>query len=74
MTFLDEATHLTVVDFLQFEDQALKCLKNYVNTFERETNCKIENLRSDNCGEYILKEWGKYCQYTGIKHSMGTAH
>lgn len=74
MKFVDEATHFTVVYFLKSKDQSLECFKNYVSFSERETNCKVKKLRSDNGGEYISKEWEEFCHQLGIRHSMGPPH
>jgi hypothetical protein len=58
---------MIVVFFLKNKSESFENFKIYKEMVENETNSKIKCLRSDNGGEFTLKEFMDYCNSHGIK-------
>ena len=46
--------------------EAFNCCQIFKELTENETNMKIKCLRSNNGGEFVSKEFNKYCDDNGI--------
>lgn len=74
MTFVDEATHYTVIYFLKHKSQTCSCFKKCTVFSESDTGKRLKRLRSDNSGEHLSDEWRTFYQDTGVQHSTGPPH
>ena len=74
ITFIDDYTRMTWVYFLKERSEALEVFKKFKAMVENQSNRKIKVLRSDQGGEYISKEFEKYCDDTGIRRQLTVAY
>lgn len=77
VTFIDDFTRYTHVYFLKQKSEVLEKFQEFVNfttnkTEKQVTNLvttnRVQNLRSDNGGEYESKLFGEYLKSRGIHH------
>ncbi|KAL3612509.1 hypothetical protein D5086_003529 [Populus alba] len=68
--FIDDFSRMTWVYFLKTKSQALFMFKNFKSITETQSGQKIKVLRTDNEGEYILKEFNTFCLEAGIVHQL----
>jgi transposase InsO family protein len=74
VTFTDDATRFCHVYFMRRKDEVETCFKMYHKSVERSTGFKIQELYSDNGGEYKSNSLQNYCSSNGIKQSFTTPH
>ena len=67
MPTVDEASGYMHIALLRKKDQALESFKQYKALAENQTGHKIKHLRDDKGGEFISKEFNKFCAEAGIK-------
>nr|ABA95820.1 retrotransposon protein, putative, unclassified [Oryza sativa Japonica Group] len=70
ITFIDDYTRMIWVYFLKEKSAALEIFKKFKAMVENQSNRKIKVLRSDQGGEYISKEFEKYCENAGIRRQL----
>lgn len=66
VSFIDHFTHFAHVYLIKSKSEVEDKFKKYVALVEAKFNCKIENLRCDNGGEYVSKSFQKFCADKGI--------
>lgn len=74
VTFLDDFSKYSVVYFIRNKSDVYHCFLHFIQTAERETGCKVQNLRTDNGGEYVSSLMKARCRTLGIKHIIGPPH
>jgi hypothetical protein len=68
MSFTDDFSRESQVDFLALKSEALSAFKHYeANLKCQHPGAKIRKLRSDRGGEYLSAEFDAYLQSQGIK-------
>ena len=70
LTFTDDYTRYVTVYFLKSKSEVLSKFEEYVNMVENATGQKVQNLRTDNGGEYVSKNFRKFCASKGIFHQF----
>lgn len=66
ITFTDDYSRFKEVYPLKNKDEAFGAFKKYVEKVEGQFGSKVKGLRDDKGGEYIGKEFGKWCDDRGI--------
>src|SRR4051812_3159672 len=70
VTFIDDKSRKTFVYFLKTKDQVFTKFKEFRAMIQNQTGKRIKALRSDNGGEYILKNFERYLKSHGIQHQV----
>ena len=70
LTFTDDYTRYVTVYFLKSKSEVLSKFEEYVNMVENMTGQKVQNLRTDNGGEYVSHDFTKFCTSKGIFHQF----
>ena len=70
VTSIDDKSRFTAVYFMKTKDQVLEKFKEYEAMVTNMTEKKIKILRSDNGGEYTIKEFSIYLKEKGIQHQL----
>ncbi len=70
LTFTDDYTRYVTVYFLKSKSEVLSKFEEYVNMVENMTGQKVQNLRTDNGGEYVSDDFTKFCTSKGIFHQF----
>jgi hypothetical protein len=74
MSFTDDFSHETKLDFLALKSEALSAFKRYeANLMHQHPGAKIRKLRSDRGGGYLSAEFDAYSASQGIKRQL-TVH
>ena len=60
--------------FLEEESEVFVKFKEFKALIENHINSKIKTLRSDNGGEYTLKNSNGFCKDAGIKRELTTPY
>jgi transposase InsO family protein len=68
ITFIDDSTRFCYVYLLKSKYEALHYFKTYKANVENQLERKIERLRSDRVGEYLLGDFFDFCVEHGIIH------
>lgn len=68
VTFIDDATRRTWVYMMKHKSEVFGIFQKFHAMVERETDCKLKRLRTDNGGEYTSNEFKAYCSRYGIRH------
>lgn len=66
VTFLDDFSKFGTVYFIRNKSSVYHCFLHYMRQAKRETGCKIQHLRTDNGGEYVLLLMKTQCRALGI--------
>ena len=67
LLFVDDFTRMTWMFLLRRKSETFNCFQIFKELTENEIDMKIKCLRSDNRGEFVSKEFNKYCDDNGIK-------
>jgi hypothetical protein len=67
MTFIDDSTRFWTVFFLKQKSDAFVAFKSYKAFAEKELGIEIMMTRDDKGGEYMGKEYEKFCMDHGIR-------
>lgn len=70
----DDYTNYRYAYFMKNKSEVKKHLKNFISLAERETGCKMKNLRSDNGLEFMNQEIKEMLDYQGIKHQRSVVY
>ncbi|GJZ28932.1 retrovirus-related pol polyprotein from transposon TNT 1-94 [Tanacetum coccineum] len=70
MFFIDDYSRKTWVYFLNEKSQAFKAFKKFKAMVEKEKGLKIKSMRSDRGGEFLSKEFNKFCEDNGIRRFL----
>ena len=62
VTFIDDLSRLSSISFLKAKSEALEQFKIFKAWTENQTQKSIKSLRSDNGGEYISKNFKRFCE------------
>ena len=74
LTFTDDYTRYVTVYFLKYKSEVLSKFEEYVNMVQNATGLKVQNLRTDNGGEYVSSDFTKFCVSKGIFHQFTNPH
>ena len=72
MLCIDDFSRMTWVLFLKNKDEALDMFKSFNNIVENEIGERIKCLRSDRGGEFVNKDFDKFCETNGIRRQFST--
>ena len=72
LTFIDDFTRKTWVYFLKNKSEVFEKFQNFKALVENQSGLHIKVLRTDRGGEYISKEFLRFCRENGI-HKQFTA-
>jgi len=72
ISFIDDHSRCTAIEFLWTKDQAAKKFRNYVAYLERQYNMCPKRFHTDNGGEYITGDLQRWCASKGIKLEYST--
>ena len=73
VTFMDDATHYTIIYMLKTKDQVLKSYKSFKAWAIAQQHCTvIKVLRSDCGGEYLSKDFDKHLVVAGTARHLTT--
>jgi hypothetical protein len=70
VSFIDDATHYTVVYLMQRKDEVFQHFQSYKAYAETSTGKRIRCLRSDGGGEYHSKAFDEFLRITGITRQV----
>nr|GEV13382.1 retrovirus-related Pol polyprotein from transposon TNT 1-94 [Tanacetum cinerariifolium] len=70
MLFIDDYSRKTWVYFLKEKSQAFEAFKTFKAMVEKEKGLKIKSMRSDRGGEFLSKEFNKFCEDNGIRRFL----
>ncbi|GJZ25653.1 retrovirus-related pol polyprotein from transposon TNT 1-94, partial [Tanacetum coccineum] len=70
MLFIDDYSRKTWVYFLNEKSQAFEAFKKFKAMVEKEKGLKIKSMRSDRGGEFLSKEFNKFCKDNGIQRFL----
>ncbi|GJY66091.1 retrovirus-related pol polyprotein from transposon TNT 1-94 [Tanacetum coccineum] len=70
MLFIDDYSRKTWVYFLKEKSQAFEAFKKFKAMVEKEKGLKIKSMRSDRGGEFLSKEFNKFCEDNGIRRFL----
>ena len=68
--FIDDLSRVTLIAFLKTKSKALERFKIFKAWFKNQTQKSIKNLRTDNGGEYISKDFKRFCENHGISRQF----
>ncbi|KAL9437863.1 hypothetical protein AB3S75_023687 [Citrus x aurantiifolia] len=74
ITFIDDYTRKTWVNFLQEKSEAFGIFKSFKARVENETRKTIKTLRTDRDGEYYSKAFENFCINHGIRRELTTTY
>ena len=74
VTFIDDHSKKTWIYFLKTKDEVFERFKEFKSLVENLTGKWIKTLRSDNGGEYIDKDFTRFCAKEGIKREWTTPY
>ena len=74
ITFIDDFSRKTWVYFLKAKSEVFDKFKEFKALIHNISNKKIKTLRSENGGEYTLKEFESFCKDTRIKRELTTPY
>eukprot|EP00253_Pinus_taeda_P009922 PITA_09922 len=72
LTFIDDFTRKTWIYFLKNKSEVFEKFRNFKALVENQSGLHIKVLRTDRGGEYISKEFLRFCRENGI-HKQFTA-
>jgi GAG-pre-integrase domain/Integrase core domain len=72
--FIDDKSRWWAVAFLKKKSEALQAFKQYKAYAEKKLGCKIQVQRDDKGGEFISKEFEKFCADEGIMRQHTEPH
>nr|KAJ0217724.1 hypothetical protein LSAT_V11C300103190 [Lactuca sativa] len=67
MLRVDDFSRVMWVYLLKSKDEALQVFKNFRSKVETEAGEKVKVFRTDRGGEFLSKEFTKYCEETGLE-------
>ncbi|MCO5548104.1 hypothetical protein L7F22_001562 [Adiantum nelumboides] len=68
VTFIDDFSRFCWVYSLKANSDVFAIFQHYVSMVENETGCKVQTLRTDRGGEYMLGAFKDFLGNKGIKH------
>ena len=70
VTFIDDYSRCCAVYFLKHKSEVFEKFKEYEARVTNDSDQPIGTLRSDNGGEYLIKEFRSYLKVKGIRHEL----
>ncbi|PWA57377.1 copia-type polyprotein [Artemisia annua] len=74
MLLIDDFSRKTWVYFLKEKSQAFEAFKIFKAMVEKEKGLKIKSMRSDRGGEFLSKEFNKFCEDNGIRRFLTASY
>ena len=74
LLFIDDFSRKTWVYFLKEKSEAFVSFKKFKTHVEKESNYKIQALRTDRGGEFTSKEFNEFCDTNGIRRLLTVSH
>ena len=74
ITFTDDKSRWLWVSYLKRKSDAFTAFKQWLAYVEKETGQKLRTYRTDNGGEFILKEWADFLKERGIRHQTSAPY
>ena len=70
ITFIDDLSEFTSISFLKAKSEALEQFKIFKAWAENQTQKSVKSLRSDIEGEYVFKDFKRFCEDHGISRQF----
>jgi hypothetical protein len=70
LTFIDDYSRNTWIYFLKAKSMVFAWFQEFIALVENQTGKRIKVLRSDNGGEYSLRQFVEFCAQHGIRREM----
>ena len=67
---MDDFTRMTWMFLLKNKSKTFSCFQVFKESTKNERDMKIKCLRSDNGGEFVSKEFNRYCDENGIRRNF----
>eukprot|EP00253_Pinus_taeda_P008514 PITA_08514 len=74
LTFIDDFTRKTWIYFLKNKSEVFEKFRNFKALVENQSGLHIKVLRTDRGGEYISKEFLRFCRENGIHKQFTTRY
>ena len=74
VTFVDDYSRCCSVYFMENKSEVFSKFKEFELITTNACGCSIRNLRTDNSGEYLSKEFDTYLQSRGIRHELSAPY
>ena len=74
LTFIDDYTRKTWVFFLKYKSEVFQKFCYFKSLVEKQSGQYIKVLRTDRGGEYISKEFLRFCRENGIHKQFTTRY
>lgn len=74
VTFIDDYTRKVFVYPMKQKSEVFKKFIDFKNFAERQSDCKLKILRSDNGTEYINKIFDDFCSNNGVLHQKSVPY
>lgn len=70
LTFIDDQTRFVWIFILKKKSQVFETFKVWKSMVEKESDCSLKVLRSDNGGEFTSDEFQGFLRDSGIRHEL----
>ncbi len=70
VSFIDDKSRLARLYFLKQKSEAFECFREYKAWSEKQTGCKLKNLRSDNGTEFVNGQFSAFLKAEGIQRQL----
>lgn len=74
LTFIDDFTRYVWVYILKQKSEVFSIFKIWKNMVEKQSECHVKSLRTDNGGEFTSNDFEKYLSKEGIRHELTIPH
>ena len=74
LTFIDDRSRYTWVYFIKRKGDVFEYFKEFKTMIEKQIERCIKILRSNNGGEYVSRDFKKYCKENGILQQFIVLH
>ncbi|CAL2240562.1 unnamed protein product [Prunus armeniaca] len=74
LLFTDDCTRMSWVYFIRNKSSALECFRKFKAMTKLQSGYKIKGLRSDRGGEFLSREFNKFCEESGIQRQLTVAY
>lgn len=70
VTFIDDRSRKLCTCMFKRKDEVFDVCKKFKSMVERQSGCKLKELKIDDGGEYVSKDFGKFCDQEGMVHEV----
>ncbi|KAK9157521.1 hypothetical protein Scep_004095 [Stephania cephalantha] len=74
LLFTDDFSRMSWVYFVESKSETFERFQKFKALVEKQSGCHIKTLRTDRGGEFVSKEFNKFCEKNGIKRELITPY